>query len=330
MARINSSINRGKPCPMEKIKIVIAGIGGVGGYFGGVLAKHYFNHPCVEIIFVARGEHLKKIQTVGLKVIKGETEFIAHPNLATANPNEIGEADLVLICTKTYDLEKVVQELSPCITDKTILLPLLNGVNNVEKIQQLLPNNLVLDGCVYLVSRRTEPGVIENLGNVQTLYFGKDNYEHEKLNQFQAIFSDAGIEAYTSTQISSIIWEKFIFLSPTATVTSFYDENIGEVINDPIHFASFAALIEEIKQVAEAKQIALPKDLTEKTIQKFRSLPATATSSMHADFKKNAAVNELNSVTGYVLLEAANFNLHLPVYSGMFEQLRSKLNPSSR
>lgn len=330
MVRINSSINRGKPYPMEKIKIVVAGIGGVGGYFGGVLAKHYFNHPCVEIIFVARGEHLKKIQSVGLKVIKGATEFIAHPNLATNNPNEIGEADLVLICTKTYDLEKVVQELSHCITDKTILLPLLNGVNNVQKIQQLFPNNLVLDGCVYLVSRRTEPGVIENSGNIQTLYFGKDNYAHEKLTQFLGIFREAGIEAHTSTQISSIIWEKFIFLSPTATVTSFYDEIIGEIINNPTHFVAFVALIEEIKQVAEAKQIVLPKDLTEKTIQKFRSLPATATSSMHSDYKQQTASNELHSVTGYVLEEAVNFNLHLPVYSSMLEELKSKLNRSSK
>lgn len=330
MARINSSINRVKTFRMEKIKIVVAGIGGVGGYFGGVLAKHYFNHPCVEIIFVARGEHLKKIQTVGLKVIKGETEFIAHPSLATNNPNEIGEADLVLICTKTYDLEKVVQELSPCITDKTILLPLLNGVNNGQKIQQLFPNNMVLDGCVYLVSRRTEPGVIENSGNIQTLYFGKDNYENEKLTQLLKIFTDAGIEAHTSTQISSIIWEKFIFLSPTATVTSFYDENIGEVINNPTHFVAFVVLIQEIKLVAEAKHIVLPKDLTEKTIQKFRSLPATATSSMHTDFKQQTASNELHSVTGYVLEEAGNFNLHLPVYANMFEELKSKLNRSSK
>jgi 2-dehydropantoate 2-reductase len=315
---------------MEKIKIVVAGIGGVGGYFGGVLSKHYFNHPCIEIIFLARGEHLQKIQSVGLKVIKGETEFIARPSLATNNPNEIGEADLVLICTKTYDLEKALQELCPCITDKTILLPLLNGVNNMQKIQQLFPNNLVLDGCVYLVSRRTEPGVIENFGNIQSLYFGKDNYAHEKLSQLLRIFKDAGIEAQTSTQISSIIWEKFIFLSPTATATSFYNENIGELINNPAHFADFVALIEEIKQVAEAKQIVLTKDLTEKTIQKFRSLPATATSSMHADFEHQTASNELHSVTGYVLEEAANFNIHLPVYAHMFEELKSKLNPLSK
>ena len=39
-----------------KTKIGILGLGGVGGYFGGLLAKTYFKSDEVEIIFIARGE----------------------------------------------------------------------------------------------------------------------------------------------------------------------------------------------------------------------------------------------------------------------------------
>jgi len=46
---------------MTKTKIVLAEIGGVGGYFGGLLAKHFADNEKVEINFVARGEHLKKM-----------------------------------------------------------------------------------------------------------------------------------------------------------------------------------------------------------------------------------------------------------------------------
>lgn len=38
-----------------KTKIIIAGIGGVGGYFGGLLAKHFYGKENVEINFFARG-----------------------------------------------------------------------------------------------------------------------------------------------------------------------------------------------------------------------------------------------------------------------------------
>ena len=59
---------------MTKMKIIIAGIGGVGGYFGGLLAHHFCTNKNVEINFFARGGNLREIQKKGLKVIKGDNE----------------------------------------------------------------------------------------------------------------------------------------------------------------------------------------------------------------------------------------------------------------
>ena len=99
-------------------KIIIAGIGGVGGYFGGLLAKKFYKSATAEINFIARGEHLKEIQNNGLKVITGETEFIAKPHIATNEPSEIGIADFIIVCTKSYDLEQTIKQLKPCIDSK--------------------------------------------------------------------------------------------------------------------------------------------------------------------------------------------------------------------
>jgi 2-dehydropantoate 2-reductase len=70
----------------EKIKIVIAGIGGVGGYFGGLLAKRFENSAEVEIFFFARGKNLEQIQKNGLRVIHGKHEFIARPAINSCLP----------------------------------------------------------------------------------------------------------------------------------------------------------------------------------------------------------------------------------------------------
>jgi len=61
-----------------KTKIVIVGLGGVGGYYGGLLAKQYAGNPEIEIYFVARGAHLQKVKENGLTVIT-ETETICCP-----------------------------------------------------------------------------------------------------------------------------------------------------------------------------------------------------------------------------------------------------------
>jgi 2-dehydropantoate 2-reductase len=307
---------------MTKTKIIVAGIGGVGGYFGGLLAKHFYGHPQVEVSFVARGAHLKQIQLSGLKVIKGPAGFIAKPALATDTPAEIGVADLVIIATKTYDLEAVMRQLQPCMDQSTVILPLLNGVDSRKKIKSMLPDSLVLDGCVYLVSRLKQAGIVENTGNIETLYFGPGNLAHNKLVLFESLFKEAGIEATLSTNIATVIWEKFIFISPTATATSFFNKCIGQVLADSESLDMIKALIDEVKQVAKASGITVSDDITEKTLAKLESLPFETTSSMHSDFKNNKPDTELQSLTAFVINEGQKYSLPTPMYSTMYEVLK--------
>ncbi len=305
-----------------KTKIVIAGIAGVGGYFGGLLAEHFENHPEIEIIFLARGKHLEEIKKKGLKVSKGSDSFIAKPSLATDNPNEIGKADVVIICTKTYDLEHILEQLKSCIHTNTLLLPLLNGVDSVEKIKAIFPNNVVLKGCVYIISRIKDVGCVENSGNIQKLYFGDENIESSKLKELDSFFQEARIESMFSDKISSIVWEKFIFLSPIATATSYYDKCIGEILSDEESLKMLKKLIHEVIQLAKAKEIEMLDDIVEKTIEKLKNLPFEATSSMHSDFKNRKPKTELESLTKYVITESKKYNLTTPNYSKLYEVLK--------
>lgn len=210
-------------------KIIVAGIGGVSGYFGGLLAHQNAGSLIVEVDFVARGEHLQAIQNHGLKVIKGEKNWIAKPYLATADPAEIGIADYILICTKNYDLIEILQLLNPAIGPNTVLLPLLNGVEAVEKVRTQFPNHLVPAGCAYIVSSIKAPGIVENIGTLQKIYFGLTNESDTRLEELEMILKQAGIDATLSTDISTVIWEKFIFLSCIATATSYFNQAIGQV-----------------------------------------------------------------------------------------------------
>lgn len=314
---------------MPSTKIIIAGIGGVGGYFGGLLAKHFYKDPGIEICFLARGANLTQIKTKGLKIIHGKKQFIAHPSLATDNAGEIGTADFIILCTKAYDLEDTLTQLAPCIHPRTVILPLLNGVDSRERIIKMFPGNLTLEGCVYIVSRLKEPGLIENSGNVQTLYFGLDHLLNNQLTLLENLFLKAGIEVTRSEKISTIVWEKFIFISPTATATSYYDKTIGELVADKNTLQTVRELLEEIKQVATAKQIPFSTNISENVINRLTALPFGTTSSMHSDFLNHKSHTELESLTGYVVKEAKKYRLAAPAYSRMYEQLR-KMCESTR
>jgi 2-dehydropantoate 2-reductase len=304
-----------------KTSITVAGIGGVGGYFGGLLAKHFHQSKEVEINFIARGEHLKEIQSSGLTVVKAGQHFIAKPHRATDNVQEIGHTNYLIICTKSYDLETILHQLEPCINSDTIILPLLNGVDSRERILNIYPNNTVLNGCAYIVARLIELGKVENLGNIQSLYFGIDGLKNEKLEHLEYLFKQAGIEATLTSDISSILWEKYVFISPTATATSYFNNSIGELLADENKLSKIKLLIEEVKQIADAKGIYLASDISDRTLNKLKSLPYEATSSMHSDFRNKKVNTELNALTAFVLNEAEKYNLELPTYKLMYTEL---------
>ena len=83
------------------MKIAVMGTGGMGGYYGGLLAS-----VGEDVSFIARGEHLKALKSDGL-LLKGDGEEMhLKPIMATEEPSEIGEVDVVLFCVKLYDTEQ--------------------------------------------------------------------------------------------------------------------------------------------------------------------------------------------------------------------------------
>lgn len=310
----------------KKVKIIIAGIGGVGGYFGGLLAKQFYQSDEVEIYFLARGEHLKQIQKNGLKVIKGDTQFIAKPKLATDNANEIGIVDYIILCTKSYDLEKTVEQLKPCIDENTSLLPLLNGVDSAEKIKTILPNSTVFNGCVYIVALLQEAGVIANVGNIQKLFFGIDNTESNQLTLLSSIFKKATIETTLTKDISSISWEKFYLVGANSTATSFYKNTVGEILANNTKKEFLISLLNEINQIALANGISFEKDMVSVTLEKLNSFPYEATSSMQRDFQKANPQTELETITGYIVRLGKQLNIETPSFKIAYEELLKNIS----
>jgi 2-dehydropantoate 2-reductase len=306
------------------IKIVIVGLGGVGGYYGGLLAKRYAEDPNIEIYFVARGEHLKKVQQDGLTVITENGTFVVKPTLATDNVPEIGIADYVIMTTKSYDLDATIHQIKPCVGANTVILPLLNGADISARIRTLLPGIEVWQGCAYIVGRLNEPGVIESSGNVHNLFFGYNNMTTDRLLYFEKVMIDAGIEAIFSENILSVIWKKFFFISSTASLTSYFDVSFGALLTDPLRKKTLVDLLEELLLVANAEGAGIDSRVIDKTIHQLENLPFETTSSMHSDFQAGRNT-ELQTLTGIVIDLGKKHGIATPTYEKVFARLSSRM-----
>jgi 2-dehydropantoate 2-reductase len=301
-------------------RIGILGLGGVGGYFGGLLAKAYAESDSIEIVFIARGETQKVIAESGLKIITDETEFSVFPSIVSNDPAVIGKLDYLICATKTYDIEESLLSLEKCIVNNTVILPLYNGVDATERISALYPDNEVLQGCVYIVSMIESTGVIKKVGPYEKLYFGSQTAPMSRLNALQSIFEKAAIESYLVDAIEETIWEKFIFISSLASATTYLNQNIGEILKTDTSRAVYVELLNEITMIAAVKGLNLPNDIILQSILKLEKTPHSATSSMHRDLMAGRNI-ELASLTEFVVNEGIKYEVETPMYNIVLAKL---------
>lgn len=303
------------------VKIAIAGIGGVGGYYGGLLAKQYLYEPEVDVFFIARGNHLKKIKEIGLIVKTDNGTFVGQPRIATDKPSEIGVVDYIIVTTKSYDLENAIEELKPCIGKNTVVLPLLNGIDITPRIKKLLPNNEIWYGCTYIVARKDVPGVVKIKGNVTKVVFGASK-QNERLTFFEKILKDAKFNVTLSNDILLDIWTKFAFISTTASLTSYFDSSFGALLlKEQRNYLE--QMLKELIVVANAEGVKLDDSVISKVTLQLEKLPFETTSSMHTDFQEGRET-ELETLVGVVIQLADKNGIEVPTYKKVYNSLKTK------
>ena len=107
-----------------KPRFAIMGSGGVGGYFGALLARGGF-----DTTFIARGPHLQAMHQSGLR-IEGPDEHFTVRVKSTDDPREIGPVDFVLFAVKLWDTETAAAACRALIGQDTAVVSLQNGVSS--------------------------------------------------------------------------------------------------------------------------------------------------------------------------------------------------------
>ena len=308
---------------MQNIKIAVLGLGGVGGYFGGKLAKRYAGSGNVGIYFFARGEHLKAINEYGIHIVNENEDFFARPDMATNDARETGIVDYIIVTTKSYDLKASIDQIRPCIGKKTVILPLLNGGDITERIREILPENTVWSGCSYIVGRKTEPGVIRTSGQFLRFIFGYDGGTNEEVLRFDKLLRDAEIDVYLPKNIRESIWRKFYFISVSASLTSYFDTTFNELVDTEQHRNTTIKMAKEFLEVAQAEGIPLVESDTEHVLNRLELLPAGSTSSMNSDFEAGNKT-EVETLTGVVVRLAQKHNISVPLYVKVYNELSKR------
>jgi 2-dehydropantoate 2-reductase len=276
------------------MNIAIIGVGGVGGYFGGKLAKYAESDPSLQVYFIARNEHLAAIQNNGLFLTtEQEGEFTCHPALATDQIKDLPMFDACLICVKGYDLANVLQQLNEKVASHTYIIPLLNGVDIDERIRALIKHGLVFPSCVYIGTHIDRPGHIVQNGGSRVILTGADPQHPEIIpGSLLEIFSAAGINYRWCENPYTEIWSKYTFIAAFGMVTACEDKTLGQVLDDPVLVQTVTAIMIEIKTIALKKGIHLPPAMIGDILARAAGFPYATKTSFQRDYVQKGKPNE--------------------------------------
>src|SRR3712207_725803 len=235
------------------MRIAVVGVGGTGGYFGGLLAR-----AGQDVTFIARGAHLEALRARGLTVESKLAGTFTIPVPATDDPREVGPADLILFCVKTYDTEVAAQSIRPLIRPETMIMSLQNGIGNEERIAQAVGHDSGIGAVAYVVSAIKAPGVIAQTAGPGKIVFGElGGGTSPRTERLHDVLQRAGIAVELHHAVRVVLWQKFLFICAFSGVTAVTRLPIGTILADPVTHDLFRGVSEEVEAVARARAIRL-------------------------------------------------------------------------
>ncbi len=297
------------------MKIAVIGAGGVGGYFGGKLAQ-----AGNEVVFLTRGRALEVIRERGLQVKSYLGDFKVHPEVSDS-PECVTGADLVLFCTKAWQIEDLARKISPFLKEGVMVLPLQNGADNADRLKTVLPEEMILGGLCKIVSKIESPGVIDHFTFPPEIVFGELNGKRtERAKQLSTLFDAAGFKSKLSTDIQRDIWLKFLFIASISAMGALTRSTLGVIREQPFIRQKILETALEIVRVGQAQHIDIREEDIELAFKMIDAGDYETTMSLQRDMMEGRP-SELHNFNGYVVKKGDELGIDTPVNDFIYYSL---------
>lgn len=300
------------------------GTGGVGGYFGGMLAR-----AGQDVAFVARGAHLAAIQRDGLRVNTVDGDFTVHAP-ATNDASTVGDVDLVLFCVKAYDTDEAAESLAPAIGSNTVILSLQNGIDNEQKLAARYGAEHVLGGVCYISASITAPGTVTQTSGPRTIIFGElDGASTTRTAHIADVFRTSGIGCNRTNRIYTTLWTKFLLMCAFSGVASVARATSGEILATAETRGLLFETMTEVAEVAAARRVELPDDIVTEMMDTTAAFAPGTRPSMLVDLEAGKRL-ELDALNGTVVRLGAAVGVPTPANRFIYAALKPAAERAKR
>jgi 2-dehydropantoate 2-reductase len=240
------------------MKIAMIGSGAAGSVFASYLRRGGADMTLVDVYKA----HMDKVAADGMTFRIDPDQSYHLDGFKTAySADEIGIMDAVIFLTKATQLENAIIGAAPCIGPETVVISLINGLGNEDKLLKYHPANrcmigsgsigTVLDGPGMCTSY-PNGGVVVNFGTIET-----SSRSVEVGKQLEKYFNEGGAKAVFREDILPLVWWKVIKNSSHSPVSAVLRLSIGDTDRCQYGRELYNRVIREGVAVAKAKGIQI-------------------------------------------------------------------------
>ena len=281
------------------MKVAVMGAGAVGCYFGAMLARA--GHA---VTLIGRPQHVEAVNRRGLYL--DSKSFQEHvPMSASTDAAAVARSDVVLFCVKSSDTEAAGRQIAPHLGEKTVLLTLQNGVDNAERLQAALPQE-VIPAVVYVATEMAGAGHVKHHGRGDLVIGASASSE-----AIAAQLIAAGVPVTVSDNANGELWVKLIVNCAYNAISAISRMPYGQMVEGDGVPAVMDDVVMECLAVAKAAGVIVPGDVRV-------SVPGIA-GAMKEQFSSTAQdlmrgkPTEIDHLNGYVVRKGAALGVPTPV-----------------
>jgi 2-dehydropantoate 2-reductase len=298
-------------------RVCVAGAGVIGSLFAGHLAQ------VAEVsVLVRRDAHARALNEEGLRV-SGRSELQAGVTAST-DPAALPEPDLVLICSKTTDVDDLASRLAGHF-ERATMMTVQNGLG-ADEIVGAHGGWPILASVTFMSGTRHADTHVEYILDTATWIGPSRDTTLDDAERAAELIRSSGLKAESFADLRPALWSKLIFnatVNTVAALTGLPHEPRFAQLDEPGDLGHLVlALMDEGKAVAAAAGVVLGEDPWEMNVHATRR-GSRHYPSMLEDVEAHRPT-EIGLITGSLIREGRRHGVPLPLHETMYRLIRAK------
>lgn len=297
------------------MRVLVLGAGATGGYFGARLIQ-----SGADVTFLVRPARAAVLDRDGLH-IHASREAIHLRVRAVCSIADCAPFDLVVLSCKAYDLDSAIEAIAPAMAAGACVLPLLNGIQHLDRLDQAFGKQHVLGGLCHISVTLDPDGSIRQVGAIDRLTFGRRPGNPSLKPVVRDGLLSIRAEVANSDDILAAMWSKFAFLAALAGATCLMRASIGEIVAVAGGANLIRSLYLECAEVSRRSGHAMGETAIAEAIGMLTMPHSPLKASMLRDVEKKHRT-EVEHILGDLLARAAALGVEAPLLGAACTQLR--------